>query len=263
MRIRLKSGLSIRYKTSGAGRTVLLLHPVGVRAEFWDGVAALLASEFRIIAADTRGHGESDAPTRPFTLEDCADDFSELLEAVGRPPALVAGCSMGGMIAQGIAARRPDLVAGLVNANTVHKRAAQSLPVFDKRAADALQGMDGVLRTTLSRWFDAQACYEVPEAVVFARKCLQEADPVVHSWSWLAIRDLNFADGLRRSGVPCLALAGLRDQATALEGMKDMATDVPGCEYREIDAGHMAPLESSVEFAAIVRDFARRAFARR
>lgn len=263
MRIRLGSGLSIHYKSSGAGRTVLLLHPVGVRAEFWDGVARLLASEFRIIAADTRGHGESDAPVRSFTLDDCVDDFVELLEAVGRPPALVVGCSMGGMIAQGVTARRPDLVAGLVNANTVHKRSPQSLPVFDKRAADALQGMDGVLHTTLSRWFDARACLDNPEAVVFARRCLKEADPVVHGWSWLAIRDLNFADGLRKSGVPALALAGLRDQATALEGMKAMAAEIPGCEYREIDAGHMSPLEAPGEFAAIVRDFAHRCFAQR
>lgn len=255
MRFRTSSGLAIRYTSTGVGRTVLLLHPIGVRAEFWDGVVSRLSGEMRLVCADTRGHGESDVPTKPFGLGDCADDFVELLAAVGNGPAVVAGCSMGGMIAQAIAGKRPDLVAGVVAANTVHKRTPQSVPVYEKRAADALNGMDTMLKLTLSRWFDYQACIDNPEAVAFCRRCLREADPVVHSWSWTAIRNLDVADALAKSNVPVLALAGTRDQATPVEGVKAIAADIPKAKYREIDAGHMSGLEDPDQFAAVLREF--------
>jgi pimeloyl-ACP methyl ester carboxylesterase len=255
MRFRTSSGLSIRYRSAGVGRTVLLMHPIGVRAEFWDDVIALLSREMRLISVDTRGHGESDVPSKPFGLGDCADDFIELLAAVGQGPTVVAGCSMGGMIAQAIAGKRPDLVAGVVAANTVHRRPPQSIPVYEKRAEDALKGMDVNLKTTLSRWFDYQACVENPEAVAFCRRCLLDADPVVHAWSWLAIRDLNVADALKASNVPVLALAGARDQATPVAGVKAIAEELPRATYQEVDAGHMSGLEAPRLFADILRAF--------
>jgi pimeloyl-ACP methyl ester carboxylesterase len=257
MRFRLSNGLSIRYKSRGMGRTVLMLHPVAMRAEVWDDVVSLLASEMRLITADTRGHGESDVPSKAFGLDDCADDFIELLSAVGQAPAVVVGCSMGGMIAQGIAAKRPDLVAGVIAANTVHKRTPQSLAVYEKRADEALKGMEAGLVSTLSRWFDNQAMLERPAAVAVVRQWLQDADPIVHNWSWTAIRNLNFADALKKANVPVMALAGTRDQATPLEGVKAMATDLPRCTFQSIDAGHLSGIENPAGFAEILRGFVK------
>lgn len=257
MRFRLSNGLSIRYKSRGMGRTVLLLHPVALRAEFWDPVVELLASEMRLISADTRGHGESDVPAKAFSLEDCADDFIELISAVGQPKTVVVGCSMGGMIAQGIAAKRPDLVAGCIAANTVHKRTPQSLAVYEKRAEEALKGMEAGLNPTLSRWFDPQGMADNPGAVAFAQRCLQDADPIVHNWSWTAIRNLNFAEALKKSNVPVIALAGTRDLATPLDGVKAMAADVPHCTFQAIDAGHLSAIEKPAAFAEILRGFVK------
>ena len=109
MRFRLKSGLSLRYITRGVGKPLVLMHPVGLRAEFWLPVMAELEHSYRLIAIDARGHGESEFDG-PFQLDDLARDAIELVRAIGMGPAIFAGCSMGGMVAQEVVARRPELV---------------------------------------------------------------------------------------------------------------------------------------------------------
>lgn len=256
MRFRLSNGLSIAYRTRGVGRTILLLHPVGLRGEFWDAVIRELENEFRLIAPDTRGHGDSDVPAGPFSLDDLATDFAELLRAVGQPPAIVVGCSMGGMAAQALACCAPELLRGFVIANTAHRRDDQGRATMEQRALQAEKGMPIVLNTTLSRWFDAPTLVGKPELVARARDWLLEADPVVHAHSWRAIRDLNYAERLKANRLPALAIAGLRDQSTPVAAMHAMARDIPHCAIREIDSGHLAPLEEPAAFAAILRDFA-------
>lgn len=258
MRFRNSSGHSISYRSRGQGRTIVLLHPVGICGAFWGGVIAELEEEFRLIAPDARGHGDSDVPSRAFNLDDLAEDVAELIRAVGQAPTIVAGCSMGGMTAQAIAVRAPELLSGVVIANTAHRRNDQGRATMEARAQAALNGMPTILQATLSRWFDTELQVVRPDLVLKARDWLLEADPVVHCWSWRAIRDLNYAEDLRRLNVPAMAIAGLRDQSTAVAAMKDMAASIPRCDFREMDTGHLAPLEKPAEFAAHLRDFANK-----
>jgi 3-oxoadipate enol-lactonase len=253
MRVRLSNGLSMNYETRGAGRPVLLLHPIGLKGAFWRGVAAELEGECRLIYPDFRGHGESDASLSPFSLIDLADDMIEFLRALPGP-SLVVGCSMGGMVAQGMAVRAPDLVSGLVIANTAHRRDEQSRAVMEKRARDAETNMPGVIDTTLTRWFNASFQLKHPDKVALMREWLSNADPVVHAWCWLAIRDLNFTDGLRKLSMPVMAIAGADDQSTPVAAMKAMAADIPGALYREMDCGHLSPLEQPKTFAQHLRE---------
>jgi len=257
MRVKLNNGLSMHYGTRGAGRPVLLLHPVGLKGAFWREVVGELEGECRLIYPDFRGHGESDAPLTPFSLADLADDMADFLRALAGP-ALVVGCSMGGMVAQGIAVRAPDVVSGVVIANAAHLRNGQGRAVMEQRALAAEQGMPGTLDTTLSRWFNAAYQLRRPEHVALMRDWLMADDPMVHAWSWRAIRDLDFVAGLRKLAMPAMAIAGLEDQSTPVDSMKAMAADIPGVLYREIHSGHLAPLEQPKAFAACVREMLQR-----
>ena len=240
---------------------MVLLHPVGLCGAFWDPVVAELEKEFRLITPDARGHGDSDAPAQPFGLDDLADDVAELIRAVGQAPTIVVGCSMGGMTAQAISVRTPDLLAGVVIANTAKRRNDQGRATMEQRAQAALKGMPTVLHTTLSRWFDADLQLLRPDLVLKARDWLLAADPVVHAWSWRAIRDLNYATQLESMRRPAMVIAGLRDQSTPVSAMKDMAATIPGSDYHELDTGHLAPLEQPAQFAALLRAFANRVHA--
>jgi 3-oxoadipate enol-lactonase len=255
MIFRTPSGAGLHYKTRGSGRTIVLLHPVGVCADFWDGVISALEGEFRLIAMDARGHGGSDVPSQPFGLDDLADDVASLVRSVGQGPTVAVGCSMGGMVAQALVARHPDCLRGAVVANTAHRRNDAGRAAMDQRAAAAEGGMPGTIKTTLSRWFDADMQVLRPDLVLQARDWLLSADPVVHAWSWRAIRDLDYAQALAQTRVPCMVVAGLRDQSTPVAAMKDMAASIPACVYREMDTGHLAPLEQPEAFADHIRSF--------
>ena len=261
MRFRTRSGLGIAYRSRGQGRTIVLLHPVGLCGAFWDPVVAELEHEFRLITPDARGHGDSDVPGEGFGHDDLSDDVADLIRAVGQAPTIVVGCSMGGMTAQALSVRAPDLLAGVVIANTAHHRNDQGRATMEQRAQAALKGMPTVLQTTLTRWFDADLQVLRPDLVLQARDWLLAADPVVHCWSWRAIRDLNYATQLETMRRPAMVIAGLRDQSTPVSAMKDLAATIPGADYRELDTGHLAPLEQPAQFAALLRAFANRVHA--
>lgn len=98
---------------------LLLLHGWLASAELnWYGVFRAFEGERRVVAIDHRGHGRGMHPAEPFRLVDCADDAAALLDVLGIERAVVAGFSMGGPISLLLAARRPELVVGLVPAST-------------------------------------------------------------------------------------------------------------------------------------------------
>lgn len=99
----------------GEGPTVLLLHGLMGRASNWASTAEWLINQgYRVVAFDQRGHGHSDKPDNAYTRTDYVNDAIALIEQLHLSPALVIGHSMGALNAWVLAARRPDLVAGLV-----------------------------------------------------------------------------------------------------------------------------------------------------
>ena len=95
--------------------TVVLLHGIGMTADLnWAGSFATLRRRFRVVAPDLLGHGRSGGPAPNFRLEDCADDVAELATALGIERFIAVGYSMGGLIAQLLWRRHPELVSGLV-----------------------------------------------------------------------------------------------------------------------------------------------------
>lgn len=97
----------------GEGPPILLLHGLMGRATTWWSVAQQLTGHGRVLAYDARGHGRSQGQG-PWTTSRLAADAADVLDHLGAGPALVAGHSMGGLHGLVLAARRPDLVRGLV-----------------------------------------------------------------------------------------------------------------------------------------------------
>ncbi|MET0728224.1 MAG: alpha/beta hydrolase [Acidimicrobiales bacterium] len=99
--------------------TVLLVHGwLASGGLNWGPAFEPLGEHFRVVAPDLRGHGRGLRTRRRFRLEDCADDLAALVEELGCGPVIVVGYSMGGLIAQLLWRRRPDLVKGMVLCST-------------------------------------------------------------------------------------------------------------------------------------------------
>ena len=116
-RITLPDGCETFVRVGGRadGMPVLLLHGLGATAALnWAECFPELERLGPVIAPDHRGHGRGARTGRHFTLEQCADDAAAILRSLGTGPAIVVGYSMGGPIAQLLARRHPDLVAGLI-----------------------------------------------------------------------------------------------------------------------------------------------------
>jgi 3-oxoadipate enol-lactonase len=256
MRFRGRSGLSLGYATRGAGPVIAFLHPVAMRGALWDEIASDLAQRYRVLTIDLRGHGASDVPPEPFTIEDLASDVIELLGALGGTRPVLAGCSLGGMVAQGVALAAPELLGGIVLADTAHTLPAAGREAMRQRAADALKGMPTLVDATLERWFTREFRARRGDIVERVRGWFLEADPVVHSWTWQAISRLDFRDRLAAIQVPVLVVCGSRDTSCPPSVSEEMAGLLARGRYAELqDSSHMAPFEQPGRFAALVDEF--------
>lgn len=136
--LRLSRKRSIAYRDLAGppgAPTVLLLHGIGMTADLnWGGSFATLRQRFRVVAPDLPGHGRSGGPAPDFRLEDCADDVAELATALGIEQVIAVGYSMGGLIAQLLWRRHPELTSALVlcasSRNFLGTVAERMVPLF-------------------------------------------------------------------------------------------------------------------------------------
>jgi pimeloyl-ACP methyl ester carboxylesterase len=111
---RIKAGaIEINYESVGQGEPLLLIMGFAMPGAAWTPMLPMLNS-FRCVFFDNRGTGYSDKPDGPYTIEQMAEDTSNLMRAIGIPRARVFGVSMGGMIAQELALAHPEQVEKLV-----------------------------------------------------------------------------------------------------------------------------------------------------
>ncbi|HEX2322754.1 MAG TPA: alpha/beta hydrolase [Streptosporangiaceae bacterium] len=129
-----RDGRVLRWAEAGSGRPVVVfdaaLGEPGTMA--WAGVMALVAPNARAVAYDRAGIGASD-PMSPLTLDGQLEDLAAVLEACGDGPCVVVGHSWGGLLAQLVAMRQPELVAGLVLVDPAEERYLSALPSDDLR----------------------------------------------------------------------------------------------------------------------------------
>src|SRR5262245_62468255 len=116
------NGIDIHYTIDGAGGPWLTMsHSLACDSRMWEEQVAVLSKRFKVLRFDTRGHGQSDAPKDEYTLDLLADDAAAVLAAAGVKEAHWIGISMGAMIGQTLALKKPALLQSLVLADTTSR----------------------------------------------------------------------------------------------------------------------------------------------
>ena len=142
------------YMVEGAANapTLVFSNSLGSDHRIWDPVLPYLRDKFRIIRYDQRGHGLSDATASPYAVSDLVDDLAGLLASLHIDNALVCGLSVGGMIAQGLAASYPRRVSALVLCDTAMQISPAS--IWNERIAvirkDGISALTGSARESSS-----------------------------------------------------------------------------------------------------------------
>lgn len=227
---------------AGDGPLVLLLHGVGLRAEAWGAqIDALAAAGFRVVAPDLPGHGASVA-LRARTLAGFSAPHVALLSG----PALVAGHSMGAMLALGLASGHPDRIRGVAALNAIYRRDAAARAAVRARA-EALDGVSPIdPGGTLERWFGESASAE-REA---CEDWLRSVDPAAYKAAYAVFAE---ADGpsdeaLRRLDCPALFMTGSAEPNSTAAMSRAMAAVAPRGRARIVPgAAHMMPMTHAAE----------------
>lgn len=239
--------MSAQPRSASGGAQTLFLHAIGLDHDMWTGV---LAPGDR--ALDLPGHG-SQPPLGSVSMAALADDVAA---RVSEPVALV-GLSLGGMVAQHVAIRSPEAVASLVVVASTSATRSAMMAERARRTREA--GMEGLLDSTLERWFTPEALATPGHpGVEYVRKRLLDDDAEVVARYWEAMAEHDVTSQLASIRVPTTFIAGSRDAAGGPEAMEPMARAVPNAVLEVVDGPHMLSLERPRELrAAIDRHLAR------
>jgi pimeloyl-ACP methyl ester carboxylesterase len=254
-----RDGASIYYEVTGDGPPVVLGHSLLCDASMWRGVAPALATRYRVINVEVRGHHRSTAP-RGFTLEDLAGDWLAILdhEQVGR--AALVGLSMGGMTAMRLALAAPQRVAAmaLIDSNgdreDAIKRARYAVMAAIYRGFGMVKAIEpkvlDIMLGRTSRQRDPKLVDEV-RAIVATHKKAQLSR---------AIRAVNgrgtILDRLGAIACPTLVVVGDEDQATPVEKSERLASAIPGARLEIVpELGHLSALEDPAAILGKIEPF--------
>ena len=110
---------NLHYEEYGHGAPLLLVHGLGSSTRDWEKQIPVFSNHYHVIAVDVRGHGRSDKPRGPYSIEGFSADLIALIEHLELEPVHLVGWSMGGMIAFQLALDAPPLVKSLCIVNSV------------------------------------------------------------------------------------------------------------------------------------------------
>lgn len=233
--------------------TVVFANSLGTDLTLWDPVLPHLPAGLRIIRYDQRGHGRSSVPDAPYAMGALVSDAEAVCDAWGVSNCVFVGLSVGGLVAQGLAVKRLDLVRGLVLSNTAVKIGHKAM--WDARIeAVRSGGMEAIADDVLDRWF-APAFRASPELAPW--RALLLATPVEgYVGTCAAIAGTDFhgtTSGLR---LPTLGIAGSEDGSTPPDLVRETTDLVPGSRFELIrKAGHLPCVEQPVEYAGLMTGF--------
>ncbi len=256
------NGLTLHVSDSGTAgsedRPVLVFsNSLGTDFRIWDAVVAQLGDRFRTLRYDKRGHGLSDIGQAPYVMADHIDDLAALLDAFAVKGAVICGLSVGGLIAQGLYASRPDLVRGLILCDTGHKIGNDAL--WNERIT-AVQngGIETLAEGIMERWFTKALREGDPVALAGWRNMLTRTPGAGYAGTCAAIRDTDFTLEAGQIAVPTLCMVGEEDGATPPALVQELAELIPEADCAVIDgAGHLPCIEKPDVVADLILSFTR------
>lgn len=254
------NGTNLHAESVGEGEDVILIHALGLSGDAWWQQVADLARGYRVLTYDVRGHGRSDRPPGPYSLDLFAEDLRALIEALGVRRAHVVGLSLGGMIAQTYALRYAGRLHSLVLCDTSSGYSAEERQVFHQRADTAeREGMESLVTPTLERWFTDAYREANPGPVGRIASVLRANEPLAYAATCRAIAELDLTGRLAEIRVPTMVVVGEEDKGTPPAMARVIAQGIPGARLEIVrGAAHLVPVEKAEVFNALACDFLRR-----
>jgi 3-oxoadipate enol-lactonase len=252
------NGVTIHYQTQGLDTSkpvIAFANSLGTDFRIWQETMSLLAPDYAFVLHDKRGHGLSDDGQPPYAIADHINDMATLLDHLNLRQVIICGLSVGGLIAQGLYAARPDLVQALILCDTAHKIGTAEM--WNGRiAAIRANGLESILDAVMERWFTPSFRRDDNAIYQGCRNMMARQSAEGYIGTCAAIRDADFTETAPAISVPALCIVGDQDGSTPPALVRALADLIPGSLFQTIaDAGHIPCVEQPAAFATLIRAF--------
>ena len=234
------------------GPALVFINSLGSDLRIWQDVVPDFLDRCRVVLYDKRGHGLSDAPPAPYTMDDHTDDLLALLDHLNIESAALVGLSVGGMIAQRMAVRVPHRVRALTLCCTA-ARIGTAQTWAERIAAVERGGIEAVVEAVLQRWFTPAFRETRPDECAGWRNMLVRTPAHGYAGTCAAIRDADLTADAARIAAPTLCVAGDQDGSTPPDLVRGTADLIPGARFELIrSAGHIPCVEQPAVLARLI-----------
>ena len=237
-----------------ANPALLLIHALGTDHRFWSEALPGLADHYFCIMPDLQAAGEQPLPPKPVELEEHCADLAELLQSLDIKKAVFIGCAIGGMIAAALAARHPELAAGVVMTNPGVRNADEVKGVLRARVDQVrAEGMASLLPAAAERSFHGMPRDRRYDLYV-ERYAAQSAEG--YALSVLGFLDIDIRPDLPKVKCPLLLVPGGNDTLMPADGAQIVASLAPQAEIVRLEeAAHFIPFQAPERFLATIKPF--------
>lgn len=245
----------LNYRIDGpeGGAPVVFANSLGTDLRLWDDVLPYLPDGLRLIRYDKRGHGLSSIPAGPYAMGALVRDVEALLDVLSVKGAVFVGCSIGGLIAQGLATKRMDQVRAMVLSNTAAKIGHHQM-WEDRINAIHAGGIDAIGDATMERWFSKR--FQKTAEMQAWRAMLVQQSAEGYTGCAAAIAGTDFYTPTAALTLPTLAIAGSEDGATPPDLVRETAQLIKGSRFELMrGVGHLPMVEAPEAYGQLLTEF--------
>lgn len=246
----------LHHVTYGTGQdTVVLLGSIGSTTDMWLPQLDALSHDFRVIALDHRGHGGSPVVPGPASIEALAADVLETLDTLHVEDFALVGLSLGGAVAQYLAATSPRVTRAVFMCTSPKFGTRESW--LERAAATRSTGTGALAEAIVGRWFSPGFLSSKPATSNHYRKMVTSCDNEGYASCCEALADWDFHERLSEISVPVLTIAGADDPSTPPEILQGIADGVSGEARAEVlsPGAHVPTIERPDEVNELLSGF--------
>ena len=241
-----RDGARLAYQRSGAanGSRIVMIHSLALDGSVWDGVVARLKDKADLLVYDCRGHGASERKAATYTPSLFADDLADLMDHIGWRDAVVAGCSMGGCVAQAFAGAYPERTKGLALIDTTAWYGEKAPAEWRQRAETArAKGLQRLAEFQTTRWFTDAFRAANPDVLKKYIDIFVANDPDCYVASCIMLGDADLRPLLEDFKMPVAVVVGEEDYATPVAAAQALQRGIQGATLKILKGRHITPIE--------------------
>lgn len=256
MRFIQAAGIATHYALEGVedAPVILFANSLGTDFRIWDAVADGLRADYRLLRYDMRGHGLTDVTPGPYGIGQLAADAVALLDALDIAKAHICGLSIGGMVAQELAAAYPERVRRAIFCDTA-MRIGNSQDWIQRAETVRRDGIAAIADGVVQRWFTPD--FSARDRAGY-RNMLCRSSAEGYAACCEAIGDSDLRAQAASVRAPALVVVGEQDPSTPPEAAARLAEALPKGRLRVLPgASHIACVEQPRALADAIRSFLR------